>query len=344
MKSGKRSVWWEARYFVNGTQISVSARTQADCIRKLLDLRNETPQSKCPVKREKHAIIEAQRNNVTFAEWCDKWLKRYKSNNKTQAEMRRQLSRSVLPYIGETRICDVTTEEIESLVLKISTSNTRQKVYDLINGCLRRAVDNGLIAKNPCDPLIRPKHKNKKRYCFKIEEQNAMLHSLPPKYAAAFFFLCSTGLRIGEFLALSTDDFLPDGYIQVNKEADDKGNIKYTTKTSRDRYVPYLPDLLRITRTIACGDIFGTMSYYGVKKAFSVAIRANGLNNVSIHSTRHTFASVCFRSGIPLKAVQEYLGHATFAITADTYAHAAVGCGKNEITEYLALLKECISR
>ena len=39
------------------------------------------------------------------------------------------------------------------------------------------------------------------------------------------------------------------------------------------------------------------------------------------HSLRHTFATRCFEAGIDAKTVQNYLGHASIAITMDLYTH-----------------------
>jgi len=43
------------------------------------------------------------------------------------------------------------------------------------------------------------------------------------------------------------------------------------------------------------------------------------IEKFSGHSFRHTFATRCFEAGIPPKTVQEYLGHATLAMTMDLY-------------------------
>ena len=42
---------------------------------------------------------------------------------------------------------------------------------------------------------------------------------------------------------------------------------------------------------------------------------------ISIHALRHTFATMCFKQGIPPKIVQTYLGHSTLSITMDLYTH-----------------------
>ncbi len=44
-----------------------------------------------------------------------------------------------------------------------------------------------------------------------------------------------------------------------------------------------------------------------------------------LHDARHTYASLMLKQGIHPKIVQERLGHATIAVTLDTYSHVAPG-------------------
>ena len=43
---------------------------------------------------------------------------------------------------------------------------------------------------------------------------------------------------------------------------------------------------------------------------------------IRLHDLRHTHATLALRAGIHPKVVSERLGHATIAITLDTYSHA----------------------
>lgn len=42
---------------------------------------------------------------------------------------------------------------------------------------------------------------------------------------------------------------------------------------------------------------------------------------VTLHGLRHSVASAAVLSGVPVKSVQGWLGHASYAITADLYAN-----------------------
>lgn len=46
-----------------------------------------------------------------------------------------------------------------------------------------------------------------------------------------------------------------------------------------------------------------------------------GLPPVRLHDRRHSAATLWLEAGLPLKLVQELLGHASMAITADVYTH-----------------------
>jgi integrase len=53
--------------------------------------------------------------------------------------------------------------------------------------------------------------------------------------------------------------------------------------------------------------------------------RAAGLPPIRLHDVRHSYATAALAAGIPAKVVSERLGHATIAITLDTYSHVIPG-------------------
>jgi integrase len=52
-----------------------------------------------------------------------------------------------------------------------------------------------------------------------------------------------------------------------------------------------------------------------------------GLSQIRFHDLRHTCATILLSRGVHAKFVQELLGHATIAITLDTYSHVLPGMG-----------------
>ncbi len=62
------------------------------------------------------------------------------------------------------------------------------------------------------------------------------------------------------------------------------------------------------------------MRYEDVSHTFDRAATKAGFDDVTFHTLRHTFASRMAQRGIPLKAIQELLGHGTMQMTM-RYAH-----------------------
>ena len=53
----------------------------------------------------------------------------------------------------------------------------------------------------------------------------------------------------------------------------------------------------------------------------SIAIKEAGFGSLSIHDARHTYASLMIAAGVNAKALSEFMGRATIAITFDLYSH-----------------------
>jgi hypothetical protein len=58
-----------------------------------------------------------------------------------------------------------------------------------------------------------------------------------------------------------------------------------------------------------------------VTTAFPLLLEHNGLRKIRYHDLRHSCASLLLANGVPMKQIQEWLGHSDFSTTANIYAH-----------------------
>ena len=90
----------------------------------------------------------------------------------------------------------------------------------------------------------------------------------------------------------------------INKEHLDELDAKY-------RYLDYV-----------CVDEMGTLiSPHYLTAAFPKLLEKNGLRHIRFHDLRHSCASLLLANGVPMKQIQEWLGHSDFSTTANVYAH-----------------------
>ncbi len=64
-----------------------------------------------------------------------------------------------------------------------------------------------------------------------------------------------------------------------------------------------------------------------ITRSFKPLLRRAGLPDIRFHDLRHTCATLLLSRGVHAKLVQELLGHATIAVTLDTYSHVLPGMG-----------------
>src|SRR5205085_5984409 len=131
--------------------------------------------------------------------------------------------------------------------------------------------------------------------------------------------LFSTGIRIGELVALNLSD-----------AALDKREIQITGRATRGRIVPLSQDVidglmiylaLRGDRTLDSGALFvgrsGTrLTIYSIENIFKKHVRiAEIKRHITPHALRHTMAALLVSSGTDIREVQEILGHASILST-----------------------------
>ena len=65
-----------------------------------------------------------------------------------------------------------------------------------------------------------------------------------------------------------------------------------------------------------------------ISEHFSILLNKIGMKHIRFHDLRHSCASLLLAKGIPMKAIQEWLGHSNFSTTANLYAHLDVNSKK----------------
>lgn len=71
-----------------------------------------------------------------------------------------------------------------------------------------------------------------------------------------------------------------------------------------------------------CVDKMGTLipPHY-LTASFPKLLEKNNLRHIRFHDLRHSCASLLLANGVPMKQIQEWLGHSDFSTTANVYAH-----------------------
>jgi len=232
-----------------------------------------------------------------------------------------------------------------------NTINAARVVY-------RYALAHGARAANPCEGLDLPATPRRRERIPSVAEAAELLDALPEADRALWATFFYAGLRCGEARALTWGDVdLKAGVLRVRATWDRvAGPVPPKSRAGR-RDVPLPATLgrylrehrLRTGRT--AGLVFGRteadpFSPEAVVKRARRVWKEHDLEALTPHDARHAYASFSIeaaaRSGgsVNVKALSEYMGHASIAITYDRYGHLLPGAGEQAARMLDALLDD----
>jgi len=134
-------------------------------------------------------------------------------------------------------------------------------------------------------------------------------------YAPALILLGAyAGLRIGEIVHARRDWLDVDNRLLRVRATDD-----WHPKGNKERTLPLHRALLPLAEG---GELLVPVTKRAAQQAVTDLARQAGLDHVTAHTLRHTFASRAVMEGVPLYTVSHWLGHASITTT-QIYAHLA---------------------
>lgn len=219
----------------------------------------------------------------------------------------------------------------------------------ILSPALRLAYRDDLIAKNPYEFMPKKKEKSKMQYYNKeeLEKLFEVTDKSPLKLivrVAAYY-----GFRRSELVGLKWDaiDFKNKMITIKHKvlHVNNKFYLSDTLKTTAShRTLPLLPEIesLLVERKeeieknkelfkksynhkyneyVFVDDIGDLINPDIISNRFRTLLRKNHLKHIRFHDLRHSCASLLVASKVPMKNIQEWLGHSNFNTTADVYSH-----------------------
>lgn len=148
--------------------------------------------------------------------------------------------------------------------------------------------------------------KNVKHHVF-TDDEIQKLKEIDDDMAHAILFLIYTGLRAGEFCALTDEDIDDDMVLRI-REAKTASGI---------RSVP----LSEYVQNLAPVPHFA--SYYNLRDSFAYWRKKKGIDH-NLHDTRHTCASLLANAGVDERVIKAILGHKGKGVTEQVYTHISI--------------------
>ena len=283
------------------------------------------------LKSDKPKKIKKDTNkSPLLSDWLDKWLTLYKKPNVKPLTFQSLLysAKPLLNTFGNKRLNELSADMLQAFFIALPSQRTRELAVMVLNQSLEKARKQGIIKYNPCEALEFKTREKKHKSALTREEQSILIEVVKGKTIEAIFWLMlTTGLRVGEALALTSSDvdFIKQT-VSVSKNVvfiKGKRILQDTPKTSAGvRTVPTPEKTLAFLKG-KTGDLF-PVTYNSVRLGFKRLAETTGIN-VSAHILRHTYATRLEEAGISPKVKQYLLGHSKIEVTQNTYTDIQKG-------------------
>ena len=229
------------------------------------------------------------------------------------------------------------------------SANSVKHIKNVVSLALKEAVKEDLIPANPCSCVEIPKIEPHQANYYNAQQIRALFDAMQGDILEPLIKITMLyGLRRSEVLGIKWDsiDFAQRRLTilhTVSKVTKTVEKDKTKTKSSR-RTLPLVPfvkeRLLSLQKEqkenrrlcgrcynrefedyICVNEIGDLIKPEYVSSTFGAFLDEHGLRRIRFHDLRHSCASLMLSSGVPMKQIQEWLGHSDFSTTANIYAH-----------------------
>jgi integrase len=216
---------------------------------------------------------------------------------------------------------------------------TIRGVLVVVGRIFSSAARDGVVNVNPVRKLEKEERPEVERCPFPELDLAAigkLIQKTPPRYRTLVALSVMTGIRQSEALGLRWQDVnVKAGALRVRWQLDRHGRLVEPKTKAAKREVPIPPSLGRMLTAhrlasphstdadfVFTSEAGGPMHHRNiVRRGLEKAIVGAGLPHLRWHDLRHVAASVLIAQGASVAYLSRVLGHATPAITLNTYAH-----------------------
>ena len=269
----------------------------------------------------------------------------------------------IKPHLGNKYIDNINVKDIQSLVntLKMSKKGYKNSYINHIIECISKlynyAIDMEYIDYNPTKKVRKLKESQSGIKYITQNQFQKLYQSVDDFYYKTFLMiLFYTGIRVGEARAIRWEQIdFKSNEMKINAHIVDKGGTRRVDgrKNNKD-YTIIMPfnvkeALLNIYNIEKNKDgfnddkyVFGyykSWSYNKIRTRFKQALKEAGLEDIKLHTLRHSYASLLANSGASIQELAGALGD-TLEVTINTYSHMYDNVNEKISNRINAILEE----
>ncbi len=312
------------------------------------DTQAEASAERTEALSKRNAGVDMSPHSATVSQFLQRWLQEYAKQLKpaTRLGYEALLKNHVYPRIGKVKLSKLRPLQVQAVYSTMREKGLSEKTilncHRALTEALKHAVRWELRPDNPAERATSPRPGAYNPIIMSIDQVQEVLTTAPDNvYGALLRFAIYSGMRQGELLRLQWNhvDFVRSliSIPSSKSKAGERALLLSAAAVELLRQHRYSQMQEKVQMGPAYDDkayIFARsdgspLTVYQASNAWQKIRRQLG-TKARFHDLRHTNASLLLAAGVPMKVVQERLGHASYQVTADIYSHLIPGLELNE--------------
>src|SRR6266571_1590779 len=335
--------WAASFYLESGQRKTLYGETRKEAYEKL---------QKALREQEQGTLVAGPQQ--TIRQYLEHWLEEVHKpaiRESSYVRYRRLLTNHILPILGKMQIRELTAQHVQALYARKLKEGLSPKTIKLIHTIIHQALKNAvrwrLVSRNVCEDVSLPRQSRHEIQPVTREQAQKLLETAKGHRLEAILTLAlATGMRRGELLALRWRDIdfesrslqiqrsvmhLPGGHrIHEPKTASGKRRITlppFVVEALQHHRLRQLETKLKAgsaweEHDLVFCNIYGRfLNSASLHHLFTSLVKKAGLPQMRFHDLRHSAATILMAMGVPVKVIQELLGHSSISITLNVYGH-----------------------
>lgn len=299
-------------------------------------------------------------STYTVGQWLDYWLENVIKPNREETTWyaySQMIKNHLKPFFGKINIQNLRPVEIQkyykekltkpSINGSVLSAATVKKHHNLLKTAMGLAVKQGILLRNPLDMVEPPVAERQEVKFYTPEQMTLLLEKVEgTRLEVAVKLISYLGLRREEACGLSWDNVDFENKVITIKNARTQAGSRIVSKGTKNQSserTPYMnDDLEKILREekqrqIEFKKLYGSEYIDSnlvlvwengkpyrpnyLSAMFTNFIKKSGLEPITLHGLRHSFASTAHAAGLSVYEIGKSMGHSTPSTTLKVYTH-----------------------
>jgi len=288
-------------------------------VRKYLGFYKTEPEALIALAEYHKQGYDIDLSKVTLGELYDRWIKRIEPKVAKNVLNAHNMAKMRFDRMANVPITKIKADQLQDWMDSIDLSaGSKKRIKSTMIQLWKYAIKNDIVSNNYAEHIEITEKTEKTGSVFTTNEISTLWNDLENPTAQWILILMYTGMRIGELLAMTSDNIKMEQQYMVGGSKTEAGIDRIIP--IHDAIVPLIKQQLGKAKYLMRDEKGRKLSYAKALEQFKAYMTAHNWEHLP-HDTRKTAISLMHSADIPMETIRVIVGHSGKGVTEKVYLY-----------------------